>query len=128
MGSFVFEYGFEKQGNKWLHPEGTTGNPGISINKDGRYISSHGSDPLCDGHNHDKFDFIAQYQYEGDKSQLLSDIRQNRQACLDEGYDEQEWTSPKELKERTGASCPVRSQSIACGRTRLCHGLRCPYG
>lgn len=97
--ALFFEYGFEKQGNKWLHPESTTGNPGISINKDGRYISSHGSDPLCDGHSHDKFDFVAQYQYEGDKSQLLSDIRQNRQACLDEDLaDEQEWTSPKELK------------------------------
>lgn len=94
-----FEHGFEKQGSKWLHPDSTTGNPGISINKDGRYVSSHGCDPLSDGHSHDKFDFVAQYDYDGDTAQLLSYIREQRPSCLDADLeDEQEWTPPKELR------------------------------
>ncbi|EOI3576053.1 DUF3987 domain-containing protein [Cronobacter turicensis] len=97
--SLFFEYGFEKHGDKWLHPGSTTGNPGISINRDNRYVSSHGCDPLSDGHSHDKFDFVAQNHWEGDKSQLLKDIRQKRlEEDLQDEPDGLEWLPPKELK------------------------------
>lgn len=94
-----FETGFEKVGRKWLHPESTTGNPGISITKEGRYISSHGCDPLSDGHTHDQFDFVAQYQFDGDKNRLLQEIRDKRVSDdLEDAADEPEWTPPKELR------------------------------
>ncbi|WP_417879537.1 YfjI family protein [Vibrio sp.] len=59
--------GFKRKGKKWLHPDSTSGAPGVFISyrddSNGRYVSSHTSDPLCDGFSHDKFDVYCQFEY-----------------------------------------------------------------
>ncbi len=65
----LIEAGLKKRGKSWLHPNSTSRSPGVYILPDSDAYFSHHSqatDPLADGHKHDKFDFICQYRYGGD--------------------------------------------------------------
>lgn len=100
-----FKQGIE---GKWLHPKSTTGIAGIFINTDGRYVSSHGCDPLSDSHTHDKFDFVAVNEFSGDTDRLLSEVRNKRATTLIDfppaPIANQQWQPPLELKSNL---CPV---------------------
>lgn len=61
--------GYLLVGNKYLSPESTTGNAGVTIFKDDRGYElcySHHSDVLGDGHAHDAFDTFKLLEHGGD--------------------------------------------------------------
>lgn len=61
--------GYVLVGNKYLSPESTTGNAGVTIFKDDRNYElcySHHSDVLGDGHAHDAFDTFKLLEHGGD--------------------------------------------------------------
>ncbi|WP_070969905.1 DUF3987 domain-containing protein [Vibrio sonorensis] len=70
--------GYKKRGKKWLHPDSTSGLAGVLISYrddvNGRYISSHGSDPLSDGFSHDKFDFYCLHEHSGNREAALIQV------------------------------------------------------
>ncbi|MFA0349674.1 YfjI family protein [Vibrio sp. 10N.222.55.C6] len=70
----LVRYGYTQQGNRWLHPDSTSGTAGVFISykndPNGRYVSSHESDPLH-GHSHDKFDLYVQGEHSGDLAAAL---------------------------------------------------------
>ncbi|EOF4701914.1 TPA: DUF3987 domain-containing protein [Raoultella ornithinolytica] len=113
--------GFKKRGNKWLHPASTTGAAGASINSEERYISSHGADPLADGHTHDKFDFAVAYEYNSDSSKLLSEIREKRSqqttvavvtSATTSSNIDQGWSVPLDLKSDLSPVMPFDSELL----------------
>ena len=58
---------YERQGNRYLAPDSTTGEAGVYIFEDtGRCYSHHGSDPLNDGHSHDPFSVFCILEHGGD--------------------------------------------------------------
>jgi hypothetical protein len=57
--------GYSRQGKKWLHPNSTSGLPGIFVRHD-RYHSAHGCDRLADGSWHSAFDVWCDHNYSGD--------------------------------------------------------------
>lgn len=59
------QYGFRKVGRRYLHPNSTSGVPGVIL-LDGRYYSHHSNDPLADGHTHDAFDLFVEFEHGGD--------------------------------------------------------------
>lgn len=90
-------YGFKKRGKKWLHPKSSSGAAGVFISYrddvNGRYVSSHESDPLSDGHSHDKFDLYVQFEHNG-----------NEQAALKQAGDD--------LKNENGVSITRHNQRL----------------
>jgi putative DNA primase/helicase len=70
VGEILEEHGYVVKGrNRWLHPDSTTGEPGVRRMPDSipeRVFSSHGSDPLNDGHAHDAFDCFRILKHGGD--------------------------------------------------------------
>ncbi len=60
IGAILAKHGYIAKGRRrWLHPSSTTGEPGVRLLPDSsppRVYSSHGADPLNDGHAHDAFD------------------------------------------------------------------------
>lgn len=66
------DYGCREAGSKWIHPESTTGKPGIKVLDGKYYYSHHGSDPLSDGHRHDVFDLLCQWHFNGDVSAAIA--------------------------------------------------------
>ncbi|MCQ9071184.1 MULTISPECIES: YfjI family protein [Vibrio harveyi group] len=73
--ALLSQYGYKKRGKKWLHPDSTSGIAGVIVSYrddvNGRYVSSHSSDPLCDGFSHDKFDLYCQFEHSGDTGEAL---------------------------------------------------------
>lgn len=58
-----------KRGNRWMHPNSTTGLPGVRLLPNStpeRVYSSHSNDPLNDGHAHDAFDCYCILEHGGD--------------------------------------------------------------
>ncbi|MBK8969821.1 MAG: AAA family ATPase [Hahellaceae bacterium] len=60
-------YGYRNRGRKWLHPNSTSGIPGVVL-LNGRYYSHHSqsTDPLADKHTHDAFDLFVAHEHGGD--------------------------------------------------------------
>lgn len=60
VGAILEQHGYiRKRGARWLHPDSSTGEPGVRLLPDSdppRIFSSHGCCPLNDGHAHDAFD------------------------------------------------------------------------
>jgi len=57
---------------KWLHPHSTSGKAGVVL-LNGRYYSHHSeaTDALADGHTHDSFDLLCQWEHDGDISAAI---------------------------------------------------------
>lgn len=70
IGTILARHGYIARGRRrWLHPSSTTGEPGVRLLPDStpeRVFSSHGSDPLNDGHAHDCFDVYRILDHGGD--------------------------------------------------------------
>ncbi len=59
---------------RWLWPGSTTGQPGVRVLPEScpeRVMSSHGGDPLNDGHGHDAFDVLRILEHGGDRTAAL---------------------------------------------------------
>jgi len=59
----------KKHGNRWMHPNSTTGLPGVRLLPNStpeRIYSSHSNDPLNDTHAHDAFDCYCILEHGGD--------------------------------------------------------------
>ncbi|NVZ11723.1 AAA family ATPase [Allochromatium humboldtianum] len=59
----------KKRGNRWMHPESTTGMAGVRLLPESdppRVFSSHGCCPLNDGHAHDAFSIWCTLEHGGD--------------------------------------------------------------
>ena len=77
--SILESNGFNRIGRRWLHPDSTSGMPGVIILNDGGrdYYYSHHSpqtDLLADGHRHDAFDLLVHWQFDGDVRQAIKDL------------------------------------------------------
>lgn len=69
----LYQYGYKRQGKRWLSPHSTTGLPGVVV-IDGKAFIHHASDPLCtdeSGQPVDAFDLFAEYEHGGDKSKAM---------------------------------------------------------
>lgn len=70
IGAILREHGYRAKGRgRWLHPESSTGLPGVRQLPDTdppRIFSSHGCCPLNDGHAHDAFDCWRVFAHQGD--------------------------------------------------------------
>lgn len=78
VGLILQQSGYEPKGRKrWLYPESTTGMPGVRLLPDhgGKQMiySSHGGDPLNDGHAHDAFDLWRILNHGGDMRAAVRD-------------------------------------------------------
>lgn len=65
--------GYKPMGRRFLAPSSKTGVPGVTIFPDGKCVSKHASDPLCDEHSHDAFDVFRILKHNGDFSQAVKD-------------------------------------------------------
>ena len=70
LGALLEQHGYlPKWGRRWLHPDSTSGAPGVRLLLGAtpeRVYSSHGSCALNDGHAHDAFDVYRILQHDGD--------------------------------------------------------------
>jgi hypothetical protein len=61
--------------NRWIHPNSSSGAPGLWVSDDGDICYSHnGTDPLCDGKAHDAFDVFCILEHGGDKASAMRSI------------------------------------------------------
>jgi hypothetical protein len=72
------EHGYIQKGRRrWLWPGSTSGQPGVRLLPDNgrgeRVYSSHGGDPLNDGHAHDAFDCWRILRHGGDVAAAVKD-------------------------------------------------------
>jgi hypothetical protein len=70
-------YGYKRNGNKWLSPNSSSGNAGVSVKGD-KWISSHSSDlnlgspnPNGSGCNGDAFDLFTYYEHGGNRNAAI---------------------------------------------------------
>ncbi len=77
VGLILEQHGYKAQGRRrWLWPGSTTGLAGVRLLPDAvpqRVYSSHGGDPLNDGHAHDAFDLWRILQHGGDMTAAVKD-------------------------------------------------------
>ena len=80
VGVLLEQHRYKPQGrNRWLWPGSTTGIPGVRLLPDSnppRVYSSHGGDPLNDGHAHDAFDLWRILHHGGDVSAAVKEAAQ----------------------------------------------------
>lgn len=68
-GAILENHGYVPHRNRWMHPNSTSGLPGVRLLPDShpeRVYSSHSNDPLNDGHAHDAFDCYRILVHGGD--------------------------------------------------------------
>ena len=83
IGTILVEHGYIQIGRRWLWAGSTTGLPGVRLlPDDGRVYSSHGGDPLNDGHAHDAFDCHRILRHDGDMTQAVKDAAQSMGMAL----------------------------------------------
>jgi hypothetical protein len=83
IGTILEEHGYIQNGRRWLWAGSTTGTPGVRLlPEDGRVYSSHGGDPLNDGHAHDAFDCHRILRHDGDMTQAVKDAAQSMGMAL----------------------------------------------
>lgn len=70
VGAILERYGYTRKGRRrWIWKDSTTGAPGVRLLPDStpeRVYSSHGGDPLNDGHAHDAFDVFRIHEHGGE--------------------------------------------------------------
>lgn len=70
LAQMLTGYGYKRMGKRFLSPTSHSGSAGIVLSDDGTTFYSFGeSDLLADGHQHDCFDLLAAYEFNGDKRQ-----------------------------------------------------------
>lgn len=106
VGLILEQHGYKAHGRRrWLWPGSTTGLPGVRLLPDAvppRVYSSHGGDPLNDGHAHDAFDLWRILRHGGDMTAAVKDAawicgmetRTKRQP----GKDPDDWPEPMPLQ------------------------------
>lgn len=68
-GAILENHGYVPHRNRWMHPNSTSGLPGVRLLPDSnpeRVYSSHSNDPLNNGHAHDAFDCYRILVHGGD--------------------------------------------------------------
>lgn len=80
VGQILESYGYMPQrGGRWLWEGSTTGAAGVRLLPDGgkgeRVYSSHGGDPLNDGHAHDAFDCFRILEHGGNIAEAIKGAR-----------------------------------------------------
>ncbi|MDU7556420.1 MAG: AAA family ATPase [Pseudomonas sp.] len=80
VGPILEGYGYTPQrGGRWLWEGSTTGAAGVRLlpdeGKGERVYSSHGGDPLNDGHAHDAFDCFRILEHGGNTAAAMKDAR-----------------------------------------------------
>ena len=77
VGTILERHGYIRMGrNRWLHPNSTTGMPGVRLlpkSEPQKVFSSHGGDPLNDGHAHDAFDLSRILEHGGDMARAVKE-------------------------------------------------------
>jgi hypothetical protein len=80
VGLILEQHGYKQRGRRrWIWPGSTTGLPGVRLLPDStpeRVYSSHGGDPLNDGHAHDAFDCWRILRHGGDVKAAVKDAAQ----------------------------------------------------
>ena len=77
VGLMLDSFGYLQKGSRWLSPNSSSRNPGVSITDDGRkWLSTHGSDSGIGiktetGTMGDAFDLFVHYQHGGDKNAAI---------------------------------------------------------
>ena len=66
LAALIEAHGYERKGDKWLCPQSTSGDPGVTISE-GKLYSHHSSDPLANGHRNDAFDVYCILEHGGDQ-------------------------------------------------------------
>lgn len=66
LATLIEAHGYERKGDKWLCPQSTSGDPGVTISE-GKLYSHHSSDPLANGHRNDAFDVYCILEHGGDQ-------------------------------------------------------------
>jgi hypothetical protein len=67
IGTILERNGYERQGNRYLAQNSTSGQPGVHIFSDtGRVYSYHANDPLNDGYSHNPFSAYCILEHGGD--------------------------------------------------------------
>lgn len=69
-------YGYEHAGKRWLSPNSESGNAGVDITDDGKWLSSHASDAgigkkTSNGTMGDAFDLYCYYEHGNDRDKAL---------------------------------------------------------
>ncbi|AZC35895.1 bifunctional DNA primase/polymerase [Pseudomonas chlororaphis] len=65
IATMIEAHGYKRMDGKWLCPQSSSGEPGVTINDDKLY-SHHTSDPLANGHKNDAFDVFCILEHGGD--------------------------------------------------------------
>lgn len=109
-----YGYKFDRSSRKWLHPGSTSGEAGVLITEEGRYVSSHGCDPLSDEHSHDQFDVFVQHEHSGDTRAALEALReagkhQTGKICV---TDNEPWNEPVPLSAKMDCVMPFRAELL----------------
>ncbi|WIF77088.1 YfjI family protein [Citrobacter braakii] len=92
-----YGYKYDRGAKKWTHPGTTSGVAGVLITDEGRYVSSHGCDPLNDGHSHDQFDVFTHHEHSGDFKAALAAIKTTQTGKAVRTVDAAPWSEPKPL-------------------------------
>lgn len=102
-----------KRGNRWMHPESTTGMAGVRLLPESdppRVFSSHGCCPLNDGHAHDAFSVWCILAHAGDTKAAV------REAARLLGMEGERQTSERQRQENRepgGSANPANSANRA---------------
>ncbi|MBK1656507.1 YfjI family protein, partial [Allochromatium vinosum] len=115
-----------KRGNRWMHPESTTGMAGVRLLPESdppRVFSSHGCCPLNDGHAHDAFSVWCILAHAGDTKAAV------REAARLLGMEGERQTSERQRQENRepgGAANPANSANRPAAQWPEPEPLRAP--
>ncbi len=70
IATMIEAHGYKRMGDKWLCPQSSSGDPGVTITE-GKLYSHHGSDPLANSHKNDAFDVFCILEHNGDTSAAI---------------------------------------------------------
>lgn len=76
VGKILEQHGYLSKGRgRWLHPDSTTGDPGVRLLPESTAVySSHGNCALNDGHAHDAFDVYRLLEHGGDLTSAVREV------------------------------------------------------
>jgi len=67
VSDMLSKHGYVQKGNRWLSPQSTSGEAGVTVSPDGNVCFSHGtSDALADDNSHDAFSMYRVLECNGD--------------------------------------------------------------
>ncbi len=75
LDAVLSEYGYQRKGDRWLHPNSTTGIAGLVYFPQSGKVYSHSGDDLGDGKPHDSFDVMRLLVHGGDWQKAFDHAR-----------------------------------------------------